>query len=439
MINIVNLLSYPKPMTNTIIALSTPIGISALAVVRASGKAVPAICKAILPEFKMQPRVATLTKAESPTGLIDNLLAIYFPAPNSYTGEDVLELFPHGNPFIVRKLMAALCEVPDVRLAERGEFTKRAFLNGKMDLTGAEALGDVLCARDAKSLSNAHRLLSGEVSCEIKALAEKIKEVSALLELSVDFAEDIESNPPSAFQGYEKLEQVLQSLQNLKKRFKTSQHTLPKAAFFGAPNAGKSSLINALVREDRLLVSEIPGTTRDFVEVPLHLPSGDILLIDTAGLAGEVQSEIDSQAMQKTREILEKANLKILVIDISIPPPKEFEEWRKLADLVVETHADVIGKKNIGINELQKTFNSIFFPESEESEEPWIVSERQIDCIKKAEESAFRALELLKQSQAMELAAFEMREARNSLCSVTGEISDENVLEMIFNSYCIGK
>ncbi|GBU26267.1 tRNA modification GTPase [Fibrobacteria bacterium R8-3-H12] len=235
------------------------------------------------------------------------------------------------------------------------------------------------------------------------------------------------------------MEQILQDLQHLKKRFRASQQTLPKAAFFGAPNAGKSTLINALVKEDRLLVSETPGTTRDFVEVPLHLPGGDILLIDTAGLAGEVQSEIDKQAMQKTREILEKANLKILVMDISIPPPKEFEEWRKYADLVAETHADIIGKENISANELQKTLNSIFFPESKESEEAWIVSERQIDCIKKAEEGTLRALELLKQSQAMELAAFEMREARNALYSVIGEITDESVLDIIFNSYCIGK
>jgi len=173
-------------MSDTIIALATPVGTSAIAIVRASGKVVPAICKAILPDFKMQARTASLTKAQG-----TELIAIYFPAPNSYTGEDVLELFPPGNPFIIRKLMAALCEIPDVRLAERGEFTKRAFLNGKMDLVQAEALGDILQARDAKSLSNAQRLLSGEVSSEIKALAEKITEVSALLELEVDFAEDL--------------------------------------------------------------------------------------------------------------------------------------------------------------------------------------------------------------------------------------------------------
>jgi len=237
----------------------------------------------------------------------------------------------------------------------------------------------------------------------------------------------------------EKLEIILQDLQRLKKRFRASQQSLPRAALFGAPNAGKSTLINTLVKEDRLLVSEIPGTTRDFVEVPLHLPGGDILLIDTAGLATEIQNEIDKQAMQKSVEILEKANLKILVVDISIPPPKEFEEWSKTADLVVETHADILGKKNICINELQAKLNSIFFPETEESEEAWIVSERQISCIKQAEENTIRALELLKQSQAIELAAFEMREARNSLCSITGEISDESILDTIFNNYCIGK
>jgi len=414
----------------TIVAQSTPLGTSAIAVVRVSGPAVKNVCKAVLPTFKMQPRVASL---------VNNLIAIYFPAPNSYTGEDVLELFPHGNPFIVRKLIEAICKVPGVRLAERGEFTQRAFLNGKLDLTQAEAVGAMLSANNSKSLSNAERLLSGEISSEIKALAESIKEASASLELEVDFSEE------NAERVDLQEHKILNHLQNLKKRFKASQSELPKAALFGAPNAGKSSLINALVKQNRLLVSETPGTTRDFVEVPLHLPSGDILLIDTAGFASEAQNEIDAMAMQKSKEILEKANLKILVIDASTPLPDDFEKLTSIANLTVWTHTDIFNPnlncfkvaspKGEGIPELIYELDNIFFPK-EEAEEVWITSERQIACIEKAEQCVLRALELSKQT---ELAAFEMREARNALCSLTGEISDESILNAIFNSYCIGK
>ena len=430
--------------TTAIVAPATPPGTSAIAIVRVSGSAVKNVCKTVLPNFKMQPRVASL---------VNNLIAIYFPAPNSYTGEDVLELFPHGNPFIVRKLIEAICKVPGVRLAQRGEFTQRAFLNGKLDLAQAEAVGTLLSANNSKSLSNAQRLLSGEISSEIKALAESIKEASASLELEVDFAEDIAGETEY---GSSLEHKILQHLQNLKKRFRASQSELPKAALFGAPNAGKSSLINALVKQNRLLVSETPGTTRDFVEVPLHLPSGDILLIDTAGLASKAQNKIDEMAMQKSKEILEKANLKILVTDASIPLPDEFEKLAGMADLAVWTHTDISYKsydekspglgnfkvaspKGEGIEELMNALDNIFFPK-EETEEVWIASERQIACIEKAEECVLRALELLRQTEpAIELAAFEMREARNALCSVTGEISDESILNAIFSSYCIGK
>jgi tRNA modification GTPase len=195
-------------------------------------------------------------------------------------------------------------------------------------------------------------------------------------------------------------------------------------------------------------VSEAPGTTRDFVEVPLHLPSGDILLIDTAGLANKAQNEIDLLAMQKSNKVLEKANLKMLVTDASSPLPSEFEKWAKTADIIIWTHTDVKKTANAGfkvaspsgegIKELIEALDSTLFPKTEESEEVWVTSERQITCIKKAEECVARALELLKQNT-VELAAFEMREARNALCSLTGEISDESILNTIFSSYCIGK
>jgi tRNA modification GTPase len=439
--------------TTTIVALATPPGTSAIAALRVSGSAVKNVCKTILPNFKMQPRVASLTEASFNDKIIDELIAVFFSAPNSYTGEDVLELFPHGNPFIVRKLIEAICKVPGVRLAERGEFTQRAFLNGKLDLTQAEAVGALLAANNSKSLSDAQRLLSGEISSEINALAESVKGASALLELEVDFAEDTEGKTTSEVLLEHK---ILQHLQNLKKRFRASQSELPKAALFGAPNAGKSSLINALVKQNRLLVSETPGTTRDFVEVPLHLPSGDILLIDTAGFANKAQNKIDEMAMQKSQEILEKANLKILVTDASAPLPDDFEKLAGMANLAVWTHTDISCKffdekksdlgnfkvaspKGEGIEEFINVLDNIFFPK-DEAEELWITSERQIACIEKAEVCALRALELLKQPEpAIELAAFEMREARNALCSITGEISDESILNSIFSSYCIGK
>jgi tRNA modification GTPase len=413
-------------------------------VVRVSGPAVLAVCKAVFPGFDMKPRTARLVNAA-----IDNLLAIYFPAPNSYTGEDVLELFPHGNPFIVRKLIEEICKVPGVRLAERGEFTERAFLNGKLDLTQAEAIGDILSANNSKALANAQRLLTGEISAEIKSLAEKVKEISALLELEVDFAEDNCQSQVPLLGGVPKAGwDILQSLENLKKRFRKSGWELPKAVLFGAPNAGKSTLVNALIEENRLIVSETPGTTRDFVEVPLHLPSGDILLIDTAGLANAAQNNIDEQAMQKTKEILEKANLKILVVNISVPLPTEYDEWKKNADLIVGTHADLeavasgqwlatSGPKGFGIRELKESLSDMLFPK-EESEEVWISSERQIACINRAEECVLGAKEALDRGQ-VELAAFEMREARKALCSITGEISDESVLNAIFDNFCIGK
>ena len=449
-----------KNSEDTIIALATPPGVSAIAVLRISGSLVADICRAVLPNFKMRPRFASLANAIDKNGtIIDKPIVLYFPAPNSYTGEDVLELFLHGNPFIARHLTETILKIPGLRLAERGEFAKRAFLNGKIDLTQAEALNDILYARDLKKLGNAHRLLNGEISREIKALAKNIKEVSALLELEADFAEDIElgseNNSLSLRLPCEKIVHLLHHLRNLKSRFKISSNELPRVALFGAPNAGKSSLINALIKDNRLLVSETAGTTRDFVEVPLRLPSGDILLVDTAGLAGEAKSDIDRQAMQKTKDILKKSNLKILAIDVSVPLPNEFEEWVKIADLAVETHCDLpricssmqlqntaiktIPPKNIGINELRNALDAIFFPKTEETEDIWLTSERQIACIKKAEECVLRALEQLKQADAAELAAFEMREARNAIYSITGEISDDSVLETIFSNYCIGK
>ena len=304
----------------TIVAPMTPAGVSAVAALRVSGSKVRDVVKSLFGEraaANLEARKASLGTARDPqTGkVIDSLLYLFFEGPNSYTGEDVLELYPHGNPLIVRDLLQAIRGIEGVRLAEPGEFTRRAFLNGKMDLTQAESVADVIHSANRAELENAHRLLSGALSKKIATLAAQVKDISARLELDVDFAEE-EADPD--FAGWEaRFVSVRESIQQILNSFhgKASLSKLPLAVLYGAPNAGKSSLVNALLGEDRVLVSNVPGTTRDFVEVRLFLPGGEVRLVDTAGIADRATDELDALSMKKSKEILEEADLKILVVD----------------------------------------------------------------------------------------------------------------------------
>lgn len=313
----------------TIVAPMTPAGVSAVAALRVSGPAVRNVVRALFGEkafAKLKAREACLGTARDPrtacgangsngAQMIDSLLYIFFEGPNSYTGEDVLELYPHGNPLIVRELMQAIRSIEGVRLAEPGEFTRRAFLNGKMDLVQAESVADVIHSASRSELRNAHRLLGGALSKKVGALTAQIKDISARLELDVDFAEE-EADPDYATWG-RKIEAIRESILSILKSFKgsASVRRLPLAVLYGAPNAGKSSLANALLGEDRILVSNIPGTTRDFVEVRLFLAGGEIRLVDTAGIAEKATDALDALSMEKSREILADADLKILVVD----------------------------------------------------------------------------------------------------------------------------
>lgn len=304
----------------TIVAPMTPAGVSAVAAIRVSGSRVRDVVTALFGEkqaSKLVTREAKLGTARDPktSQTIDSLLYLFFEGPNSYTGEDVLELYPHGNPLIVRELLQAIRSVEGVRLAEPGEFTRRAFLNGKMDLIQAESVADVIHSANRDELKNAHRLLSGALSQKVGALTEQIKDISARLELDVDFAEEEADPDYSTWQV--KIEGIRNSVEIILKSFrgKANLSRLPLVVFYGAPNAGKSSLVNALLGEDRILVSDIAGTTRDFVEVRLFLDGGEIRLVDTAGIADKAADALDALSMEKSRQILEEADLKILLVD----------------------------------------------------------------------------------------------------------------------------
>lgn len=314
--------------SRTIVAPMTPAGVSAVAAVRVSGPEVRDVVRALFGDAALatiKPREVRLGTARYPrpadagegecltaAPAIDSLVYVFFEGPNSYTGEDVLELYPHGNPLIVRELIRAIREVGGVRLAEPGEFTRRAFLNGKMDLAQAESVADVIHSANLSELRNAHRLLGGALSKRVVSLAEQVKDISARLELDVDFAEE-EADPDYAAWG-DKIAAIRSNVVAMLKSFKgAAVRRLPLVVLYGAPNAGKSSLANALLGEDRILVSDIPGTTRDFVEVRLFLDGGEIRLVDTAGIAAQATDKLDALSMEKSREILEEADLKILV------------------------------------------------------------------------------------------------------------------------------
>ena len=449
--------------SQTIVAPMTPAGVSAVAAMRVSGTRVRDVVRRLFGDkhaAALEPRKASLGTARDPqTGkVIDSLLYLFFEGPNSYTGEDVLELYPHGNPLIVRDLLQAIRSIDGVRLAEPGEFTRRAFLNGKMDLAQAESVADVIHSANRAELENAHRLLGGALSKKVATLAEQVKDISARLELDVDFAEE-EADPD--FAGWEtRFVSVRESIQQILNSFhgKASLSRLPLAVLYGAPNAGKSSLVNALLGEDRVLVSNVPGTTRDFVEVRLFLPGGEVRLVDTAGIADRATDELDALSMKKSKEILEEADLKILVVDGGAACEKgESVQSSIEPDVVVYSKSDlratpnpsepardpnalqVSSKTGEGLAALKNIMNAALFKENANAEDLWITSEREKACLEDALAGVNRVLDLLKSNPAVELLAFEMQLVRRALQSITGEISSEDILQSIFAGFCIGK
>lgn len=446
----------------TIVAPMTPAGVSAVAALRVSGTHVRDVVRRLFGDKaakSLKARNATLGTARDPESgrVLDSLLYLYFEAPNSYTGEDVLELYPHGNPLIVRDLLQTIRSVEGVRLADPGEYTRRAFLNGKMDLAQAESVADVIHSANRAELENAHRLLSGALSKKVAALTAQVKDISARLELDVDFAEE-EADPD--YSGWEqKFQTIRKTVREILDSFrgKASLSRIPLAVLYGAPNAGKSSLVNALLGEDRLLVSNIPGTTRDFVEVRLFLDGGEIRLVDTAGIADRATDELDALSQKKSREILEEADMKILVADCQGERGKVTDGCAP--DLVVYSKSDLLDKSALagttpvkdekslfissrtgtGLAELRHVMNGTLFKKNENSEDLWITSEREKACLEEALGGIDRVLKQLRENPAVELLAFEMQLVRRALQSITGEISSEDVLQSIFAGFCIGK
>lgn len=434
---------------STIVALASGPGPAGVSIIRLSGPACEAVARQLIGGLP-QPRRAKLAKIVDLAGEpIDHALIIYFPRPNSFTGEDVLELQVHGGRAVVRDTIEACLGITGVRLAEAGEFSRRAFTNGKMDLTAAEGLADLVEAETAAQRRQALRQMEGELADEVGRWRESIIDCLADAEGDIDFPD--EDLPPGLS------ERARARIETLKVRLETYLAESRRAervrsgfqvAIVGKPNAGKSSLINQLARREAAIVSPIPGTTRDIVEVRLVLGGMVILISDTAGLR-ESEDLIEAEGVRRARQRAEEADLRLALITDHGDKP-EFSDLMQSGDLWLLGQADrvdwatctagelaVSSVTRQGLDRLEAILTERAQADLGKSEAAPLTRLRHQEAVQEAIESLDRALTA--SVQAPELVAEDLRLAARALGRVTGRVDMEDVLDRLFSQFCIGK
>ena len=432
---------------DTIAAIATPAGRGGIGVVRLSGPRVPEIAKSVLGQVP-EPRHATHAIFRDARGeAVDEGIALYFPAPHSYTGEPVLELQGHGGPVVMHVLLAA-CLDAGARLAEPGEFTRRAFLEGKLDLAQAEAVADLIDAASREAARSALRSLSGEFSAALGALQSRLTELRALTEAMLDFPEE-EVDALHRDDAGARLGAVRAALEDV--IAKSRQGSLLRSGIHvvlaGRPNVGKSSLLNRLAGEERAIVTPIPGTTRDALREPVQIAGVPLVLVDTAGL--RVTSDLVEQlGVERTQRELEQADVVLAVYEAggnttplaNLPPGAARIDVYNKIDLASGFAAPkgavaVSAKTGEGLERLrQAILHAAGWSNTGES--VFLAHERHLRALERARghlEAAAR------ESRRWEFFAEELRLAHAALGSITGEFSADDLLGEIFARFCIGK
>ena len=450
-----------------IIALATAKGRASVGIIRLSGKGVFELSR-LLCRCELNPRYATLIKFEDQAGeLIDEGLAIFFPGPHSYTGEDVLELQCHGSSAGLSLLMdrcLALGQAYQLRLAQPGEFTERAFLNGKIDLAQAEAIADLIDASSALAAKSAAKSLKGEFSKKIDVFLHALIELRALTEATLDFPEE-EIDFIEQHDVFNRLQKILENIQDVKKA--AQQGSIIRdgltIVLVGQPNVGKSSLMNALAGEEVAIVTDIAGTTRDRLKETIQIDGIPLHIVDTAGLR-ETADSVEQIGIERTWKSVEQADLVLHLMDAtqgsSISDTDELlikkiqsvaakqvpikMIWNKIdqaknAPTSDGEHFYVSAKTGQGLDLLKKELLRVagWQPEAEGG---ILARKRHIEALLEAEGHIQVALRLLKeQSFSVELAAEEMRLAQEALSKITGQFLPDDLLGKIFSTFCIGK
>lgn len=448
------------PPTDTIAAIATPTGRGGIGVVRISGPATRTVAEALLGALP-KPRLASYRPFRDAHGqALDHGLALYFPAPHSYTGEDVLELHGHGGPMVLDGLLSRILEL-GARMARAGEFTERAFLNGKMDLAQAEAVADIIDAGSREAARAALRSLDGEFSRRVHSCVELLTRLRIYVEAAIDFPED-EIDLLADARVTAELDLIKSALAQLLAQAR--QGSLLQegmtVVLAGPPNAGKSSLLNALVQRDAAIVSPIPGTTRDVLTEQLHIDGMPLHILDTAGLRAS-SDEIEAEGMRRARTQMQRADRVLFVVDAAASDPTAIQEAQTyLPDDVpwslIKNKADLVGvapgiiktmhaieitlsaKTGAGLD-LLRTHLKTCMGLQNAGAGTFSARRRHLDAIERARAHVEHGRAMLIDKHAGELLAEDLRLGQQVLGEITGEFTSDDLLGRIFTEFCIGK
>jgi tRNA modification GTPase len=455
-------------LDDTIVAISTPIGEGGIGIVRLTGPAAPAILGHIFEpasSTSLLPRVLHYGHIIDPatSEAVDEVLAVHLPAPRTYTRQDMIEINGHGGIVALNRIQS-LCLKEGARLAEPGEFTARAFLNGRLDLAQAEAVLDVIRAKTETSLRAAVEQLSGGLSDRIRAVRAILLQALAYLEASIDFAED-------ELPEYD-VEPDLQEASGLLERLVAEAdrgiiyRQGIRAAIVGRPNVGKSSLLNRLLRVNRAIVTDIPGTTRDTLEETLNLQGIPLVLVDTAGIAASTLDPVERLGIARSRSALEGADLVLLVLDAHEPLTSADQAIAALIkekptvvllnkiDLVKETGtrvqvpdldvpARVVAISALtgqGLDALEETIvETVLSGQVVTGDTPQVTNPRHKHALSSALDSVRATQSAINAGITADLVAIDLTAAVNSLGEITGQTASDDLVETIFSTFCVGK
>ena len=449
-------------LDDTIAAIATPVGSGGIGIVRLSGPQSRSILELIFhPARPVVPLQLTYGHIIDPQRrqAVDEVLVAYMPAPRTYTRQDVVEIDCHGGPVPLRRVLE-LCLAHGARLARPGEFTLRAFLNGRIDLAQAEAVADVVAARTEAGLRMAVAQLDGRLSSEIQDIRRQVLQALAWVEASIDF----EPDEVPAYEIDFDLDAAAEALADLlsgAERGMVYREGI-RTAIVGQPNVGKSSLLNALLRAERAIVTPIPGTTRDTLEETLNLHGIPLVLVDTAGIRADTRDMAEDMGVARSRAALAQADLALLVVDANRPIDRGDREIAALIGakpaIAVLNKTDLPGRADpaellpgapvveisaltgAGVDALERAIEEVVFGGSVVAAEPALVSSaRHRDVLRRALEGVQTAIKARTEGLPLDFLSIGLRAAVHALGEITGESVSETLLETIFSRFCIGK